>query len=186
LEEALERYDYEKAALIQKAWRRWKGKKKALEQRAIAANLFKGKKERRRESVNKKFDGDYIRYDNNFGVQQAIVRYSSCSLLSRRQPQPFLKVMKKLLSDSPTKPFGASNFEFEDYPRTDFKTRKPVFFATLLPSAHPPDRLCSCASVKQRTSVLFSLISASSSTAVRAPSVVISSSLLRPSTWLCA
>jgi myosin-1 len=77
LEEALERYDYEKAALIQKAWRRWKGKKKALEQRAIAANLFKGKKERRRESVNKKFDGDYLRYDNNFGVQQAIVRYSS-------------------------------------------------------------------------------------------------------------
>jgi len=74
LEECLERYDYEKAALIQKAWRLWKGKKKALEQRAIAANLLKGKKERRRESVNRKFEGDYVRYDNNFGLQSAIPR----------------------------------------------------------------------------------------------------------------
>ena len=139
LEECLERHDYEKAALIQKAWRRWKGKKKvskyiyimktktknqkakktsvgkiprnknspcflsgtswthptkfsktiaanfffffvrmqALEQRALAANLLRGKKERRRESVSKKFDADYVRYDNNFGLQAAIVRYST-------------------------------------------------------------------------------------------------------------
>jgi len=75
----LERYDYEKAALIQKAWRLWKGKKKALEQRAAAANLFKGKKERRRESVNRKFDGDYVRYDANFGLQSAIPRASTLS-----------------------------------------------------------------------------------------------------------
>lgn len=75
LEECLERFDYERAATIQKAWRNWKGKKKALEARAIAANLLRGKKERRRDSVNKKFDGDYINFDKNFGVQQGLARH---------------------------------------------------------------------------------------------------------------
>eukprot|EP01122_Echinamoeba_exundans_P000766 TRINITY_DN106_c0_g2_i1.p1 TRINITY_DN106_c0_g2~~TRINITY_DN106_c0_g2_i1.p1 ORF type:complete len:1054 (-),score=319.54 TRINITY_DN106_c0_g2_i1:104-3265(-) len=112
LEECLERHDYEKAALIQKAWRRWKGKKKALEQRALAANLLRGKKERRRESVSKKFDGDYVRYDNNFGLQAALVRYKDervlfadqCVKFNRRTrperrdlivtPQAFYMVMR--------------------------------------------------------------------------------------------
>jgi myosin-1 len=75
LEECLERHDYEKALIIQKAWRRWKAKKKALEQRAAAANLLRGKKERRRDSLNTRFAGDYINYDFNYGLQAALDRY---------------------------------------------------------------------------------------------------------------
>jgi myosin-1 len=81
LEECLERFDYERAALIQKAWRRWKGKKKALEARALAANLLKNKKERRRDTVNRKFDGDYLNYDKNFPLQQAMTKYRDERLL---------------------------------------------------------------------------------------------------------
>mmetsp|Transcript_7649 Transcript_7649/g.8405 ORF Transcript_7649/g.8405 Transcript_7649/m.8405 type:complete len:1044 (+) Transcript_7649:102-3233(+) len=75
LEECLERHDYECALLIQKAWRRWKAKKKALEQRAKAASLLLGKKERRRESVNIKFDTDYMCYESNFSLQGAMGKY---------------------------------------------------------------------------------------------------------------
>lgn len=81
LEECLERFDYERAALIQKAWRKWKGKKKALEARALAANLLKNKKERRRDTVNRKFDGDYLNYDKNFPLQQAMTKYRDERLL---------------------------------------------------------------------------------------------------------
>lgn len=75
LEECLERFDYERAAMIQKAWRNWKGKKKALETRKKAANILRGKKERRRDTINLKFTGDYIHYDKNFGVQQGLGRH---------------------------------------------------------------------------------------------------------------
>jgi myosin-1 len=75
LEECLERYDYEKALVIQRAWRRWKAKKHALEQKAAAANIFRGKKERRRESVARQFTADYLNYDNNYTVQAAMDRY---------------------------------------------------------------------------------------------------------------
>lgn len=44
----------------------------ALEQRRQAANLFKGKKERRRESVNMKFTCDYMNYDKNYLLQEAL------------------------------------------------------------------------------------------------------------------
>eukprot|EP01121_Diplochlamys_sp_Union-15-3_P015437 TRINITY_DN509_c0_g1_i3.p1 TRINITY_DN509_c0_g1~~TRINITY_DN509_c0_g1_i3.p1 ORF type:complete len:693 (+),score=174.64 TRINITY_DN509_c0_g1_i3:167-2245(+) len=76
LEECLERYDYDCANVIQKAWRRWKSKKHSLEQRAQAANLLKGKKERRRESVNLKFTADYMDYEENFGLQEALGKYT--------------------------------------------------------------------------------------------------------------
>ena len=81
LEECLERFDYERAAMIQKAWRKWKGKKKALEARALAANLLKNKKERRRDTVTRKFDGDYLNYDKNFPLQQAMTKYRDERLL---------------------------------------------------------------------------------------------------------
>eukprot|EP01120_Amphizonella_sp_Union-15-10_P012713 TRINITY_DN5718_c0_g1_i1.p1 TRINITY_DN5718_c0_g1~~TRINITY_DN5718_c0_g1_i1.p1 ORF type:complete len:1049 (-),score=243.18 TRINITY_DN5718_c0_g1_i1:114-3260(-) len=76
LEECLERYDYECANTIQKAWRRWKAKKHSLEQRAQAASLFRGKKERRRESINRKFTADYMNYEENFSLQEGLGKYT--------------------------------------------------------------------------------------------------------------
>jgi myosin-1 len=72
LEESLERHDYECASIIQKAYRKYMAKKKALEQRRQAANLFKGKKERRRDSVAVKFDCDYMNFDKNYQLQECL------------------------------------------------------------------------------------------------------------------
>lgn len=91
LEECLERFDYERAAMIQKAWRNWKGKKKALEARAKAASLLRGKKERRRDTINKKFEGDYINYDKNFSVQQGLGRHREERILFSDQVIGFSK-----------------------------------------------------------------------------------------------
>ncbi|XP_049849334.1 myosin heavy chain IB-like [Schistocerca gregaria] len=75
LEECLERFDHERASVIQKAWRSWKGKKKALETRQIAANLMLNKKERRRDSIQRSFDGDYLNYDKNFLLAQGMAQH---------------------------------------------------------------------------------------------------------------
>jgi len=72
LEESLERFDYDAAMAIQKAYRKLCAKKIALEQRARAANILLGKKDRRAESQERKFEGDYIRYDQNYGLQNAL------------------------------------------------------------------------------------------------------------------
>jgi len=72
LEESLERHDREAAMKIQKIYRMWVAKKHSLEQRAAAANLLKGKKDRREESNGIKFVGDYMNYDKNFGLQEAL------------------------------------------------------------------------------------------------------------------
>jgi hypothetical protein len=72
LEESVERKDFEMAGRIQKAWKKWRLAKTALEQRAKAANLLRGHKERQRDSLNRTFVGDYMRYDSNFALQEAI------------------------------------------------------------------------------------------------------------------
>jgi len=72
LEESLERHDYECANIIQKAYRKYVAKKQALEQRRQAANLFRGKKERRRDSQNMKFECDYMHFDKNYQLQEAL------------------------------------------------------------------------------------------------------------------
>jgi myosin I len=72
LEECLERRDYECSMRIQRAWRRWQTAKHSLEQRAALAHVFKGRKERNRDSVHRSYEGDYIHYDNNFKLQSAI------------------------------------------------------------------------------------------------------------------
>jgi myosin-1 len=72
LEESLERHDYEAANTIQKIWRKYKAKQHALEQRRQAANLFKGFKERRRDSMNLNFTTDYMNYEKNFSLQGAL------------------------------------------------------------------------------------------------------------------
>jgi myosin-1 len=57
---------------IQKVYRSWVAKKHSLEQRAAAANLLKGKKDRRQESNNPQFVGDYMSFDKNYGLQEAL------------------------------------------------------------------------------------------------------------------
>ncbi|EGG13950.1 myosin IB [Cavenderia fasciculata] len=72
LEEMLDRKDYDCVVRIQKAFRNWKAKKHSLEQRAQIAHMFKDKKERQRNSIERKFTADYIDFDNQFGVQAAM------------------------------------------------------------------------------------------------------------------
>jgi len=72
LEEMVERKDFEMASKIQKSWKKWKLAKTALEQRARAANLLRGNKERQRDSMNRQFVGDYMRYDDNYSLQEAV------------------------------------------------------------------------------------------------------------------
>ena len=77
LEEQVERKDFECACKIQSAWKKFQLAKKALEQRALVANIFRGKKERQRQSLNRPFVGDYINYDINFSLQEIIQKSSS-------------------------------------------------------------------------------------------------------------
>jgi len=76
LEECIERKDYECATRISKAWKKWTLAKRALEQRARAANIFRGKKERRQDSINRQFTGDYMNYDDNYQLQDIINKSS--------------------------------------------------------------------------------------------------------------
>lgn len=75
LEEMLERKDYEAIVRIQKAFRNWKAKRHAIEQRAWAADLLRGKKERRRASVDIKYTGDYLNVENNAGILEVMQEY---------------------------------------------------------------------------------------------------------------
>ncbi len=83
LEECLDRQDYDCVTRIQKAWNMWKLRKKALEQRAAAADLFRGKKERQRASVGRKFLYDYAAYTDNFHLQE-VSRAHCCARGSHR------------------------------------------------------------------------------------------------------
>jgi len=74
LEEQIERRDFECACKIQKAWKKWKMAKKALEQKMLIYQLFRGKKERQRQSVQRPYAGDYVNYDYNFPLQDIITK----------------------------------------------------------------------------------------------------------------
>lgn len=78
LEECMERRDYDATVRIQNAWKAWKLRKKALEQRAAAADLLRGKKERQRASVGRKFMYDYANYADNFNLQEKITQGETC------------------------------------------------------------------------------------------------------------
>ena len=72
MEEQIEKHAFNCVSTIQQAWRNFKLRKKALEEAAHAADLFRGKKQRKRDSVNRKFLADYMRYAENYGLQEAI------------------------------------------------------------------------------------------------------------------
>lgn len=53
--------------------------KKALEQRAMIADIMRGNKERQRNSVNRSYVGDYVSYDQNFALQDIIKKHGGMS-----------------------------------------------------------------------------------------------------------
>ena len=75
LEELVERKDFDEICKIQRAWRMWRMRRKALEQKAEAAKLLRGKKERRNDSMDRKWVGDYINYEDNFPLQDVMDPY---------------------------------------------------------------------------------------------------------------
>jgi len=75
LEELIERKDFDEICKIQRAWRMWRMRRKALEQKAEAASMFRGNKERRRESMDCQWTGDYIQYEDNYQMQDAMQPY---------------------------------------------------------------------------------------------------------------
>lgn len=72
LEELLERHDFDCVVRIQRAWKKWKARKHALEQKALASDKLRGKKERQQLSTTRQFDADYIRYEDNYPLQEQI------------------------------------------------------------------------------------------------------------------
>uniref|UniRef100_A0A4W3K996 Myosin IE n=1 Tax=Callorhinchus milii TaxID=7868 RepID=A0A4W3K996_CALMI len=72
LEEMRERKYDGYARAIQKAWRKYIARKKYVQMREEASNLLLNKKERRRNSINRNFVGDYIGMDDRPELRQFI------------------------------------------------------------------------------------------------------------------
>ncbi|XP_077328497.1 unconventional myosin-Ie isoform X1 [Lithobates pipiens] len=70
LEEMRERKYDGYARTIQKAWRKYVARKKYVEMREQASDLFLNKKERRRNSINRNFIGDYIGMEEHPELRQ--------------------------------------------------------------------------------------------------------------------
>ncbi|XP_056428430.1 unconventional myosin-Ie isoform X2 [Hyla sarda] len=70
LEEMRERKYDGYARTIQKAWRKYVARKKYVEMREQASDLFLNKKERRRNSINRNFIGDYIGMEDHPELRQ--------------------------------------------------------------------------------------------------------------------
>ncbi|KAJ9600377.1 hypothetical protein L9F63_009305, partial [Diploptera punctata] len=86
LEDQRERkYNYY-ARVIQKAFKKYFARRQHERQKAEAANLLFGKKERRRFSINRNFAGDYIGLDSRPSLQ---------NLVGRREKVEFAEVVKK-------------------------------------------------------------------------------------------
>uniref|UniRef100_A0A8C5MPZ5 Myosin IE n=1 Tax=Leptobrachium leishanense TaxID=445787 RepID=A0A8C5MPZ5_9ANUR len=72
LEEMRERKYDGYARSIQKAWRKYAARKKYVQMREEASDLFLNKKERRRNSINRNFIGDYIGMEERPELRQFI------------------------------------------------------------------------------------------------------------------
>ncbi|KAM4747533.1 unconventional myosin-Ie [Rhinophrynus dorsalis] len=72
LEEMRERKYDGYARAIQKAWRKYVARKKYVQMREQASDLFLNKKERRRNSINRNFIGDYIGMDEHPELRQFV------------------------------------------------------------------------------------------------------------------
>ncbi|KAM4677868.1 unconventional myosin-Ie [Discoglossus pictus] len=72
LEEMRERKYDGYARTIQKAWRKYVARKKYVQMREQASDLFLNKKERRRNSINRNFIGDYIGMEEHPELRQFV------------------------------------------------------------------------------------------------------------------
>ncbi|XP_044773950.1 unconventional myosin-Ie isoform X3 [Neomonachus schauinslandi] len=72
LEEMRERKYDGYARVIQKSWRKFVARKKYVQMREEASDLLLNKKERRRNSINRNFIGDYIGMDEHPELQQFV------------------------------------------------------------------------------------------------------------------
>ncbi|XP_075431927.1 unconventional myosin-Ie isoform X1 [Ascaphus truei] len=72
LEEMRERKFDGYARTIQKAWRKYVARKKYVQMREQASDLFLNKKERRRNSINRNFIGDYIGMEEHPEIRQFV------------------------------------------------------------------------------------------------------------------
>ncbi|CAH2273804.1 unconventional myosin-Ie [Pelobates cultripes] len=72
LEEMRERKYDGYARSIQKAWRKYVARKKYVQMREQASDLFLNKKERRRNSINRNFIGDYIGMEERPEIRQFV------------------------------------------------------------------------------------------------------------------
>ncbi|KAG8440419.1 hypothetical protein GDO86_006247 [Hymenochirus boettgeri] len=72
LEEMRERKYDGYARSIQKAWRKYVARKKYVQMREEASDLFLNKKERRRNSINRNFIGDYIGMEEHPELRQFV------------------------------------------------------------------------------------------------------------------
>lgn len=60
---------------IQRSWRAFQSRKWYLELRAAMQDIFYGKKERRKNSVNRKFWGDYLKINHNPSILELFKKY---------------------------------------------------------------------------------------------------------------
>jgi len=72
LEELRDRKYHGYAKLIQTCYRKWKSRKYFLDLKKEASDIFYNKKQRRRFSINRDFNGDYINYLSNPVLKQLV------------------------------------------------------------------------------------------------------------------
>eukprot|EP00761_Pharyngomonas_kirbyi_P012356 gb/GECH01012383.1/.p1 GENE.gb/GECH01012383.1/~~gb/GECH01012383.1/.p1 ORF type:complete len:1469 (+),score=336.96 gb/GECH01012383.1/:1-4407(+) len=75
LEEQKERRYHEAATTIIRSFRSYRMRKYFLELRQAATDIFVGKKERRRLSINRQFQGDYVNFLDNAQLQEKMSDY---------------------------------------------------------------------------------------------------------------
>lgn len=98
LEEMKERKYHDSAALIARTYRSWKLKKYFLDLRTQACDLLQSQKQRRRLSLNRIFQGDYINYPGNAQLQEIMKPHAKDGniVFADMFLYPVKKMLKKL------------------------------------------------------------------------------------------
>jgi myosin-1 len=98
LEEMKERKYHDAATVISRAYRTYKMKKYFLDLRAQASDLLMSQKQRRRLSLNRVFQGDYINYSENAQLQEVMKQFAKDGniVFADIFMYPVKKMLKKL------------------------------------------------------------------------------------------
>ncbi|KJH47425.1 SH3 domain protein [Dictyocaulus viviparus] len=95
LEEVREKKYDGYARKIQKAWRQFNARKHRAKQKEQASDLFYGKKERRRHSLNRNFVGDYIGLEHHPALQAIFALFQFNILAGKRERVDFANTVIK-------------------------------------------------------------------------------------------